>query len=25
MGTHKELLENNQEYIELAKSQGILE
>ena len=25
MGTHKELLESNQEYIELAKSQGILE
>ena len=25
MGTHQELLENNQEYIELAKSQGILE
>ena len=25
MGTHEELLENNQEYIELAKSQGILE
>ena len=25
MGTHKELLKNNQEYIELAKSQGILE
>lgn len=25
MGTHQELLESNQEYIELAKSQGILE
>ena len=25
MGTHEELLKNNQEYIELAKSQGILE
>lgn len=25
MGTHQELLENNQEYIELAKSQGLLE
>lgn len=25
MGTHQELLENNQEYIDLAKSQGILE
>ena len=25
MGTHQELLESNQEYVELAKSQGILE
>jgi len=25
IGTHQELLESNQEYIELAKSQGILE